>query len=123
MIEDVSLFGKLKGIIVPSDFKEDLYNKVAVMMFEQYEQMGTVVPAKIINYFESKEEQTEAASLFSTSFHEDMSMTEREKALNEIVQKIKRASLDYDSRHATDANQLMEVIKAQAELPKLHIYL
>ena len=123
LIEDVSLFGKLKGIIVPSDFKEDLYNKVAVMMFEQYEQMGTVVPAKIINYFESKEEQTEAASLFSTSFHEDMSMTEREKALNEIVQKIKRASLDYDSRHATDANQLMEVIKAQAELPKLHIYL
>ena len=93
------------------------------MMFEQYEAEGTVLPAKIINYFESKEEQTEAASLFSTSLHEGMNKMEREKALNEIVQKIKKASLDYDSRHAADAQQLMEVIKAQAELPKLHISL
>ncbi len=123
LIEDVSLFGKLKGIITPDDFKEELYNQVAKMMFEQYEQDGNVIPAKIINYFESKEEQTEVASLFSTSLHEDMSKLEREKALNEIVQKIKRASLDYDSSHATDAAQLQAVIKAQAELPKLHISL
>ena len=123
LIEDVSLFGKLKGIISPNDFKEPLYYQVASMMFEQYEKEGTVLPAKIINYFESKEEQTEAASLFSTSLHEDMNKMEREKALNEIVQKIKRASLDYDSSHATDAAQLQAVIKAQAELPKLHISL
>lgn len=123
LIEDVSLFGKLKGIISPRDFKEDLYHQVANMMFEQYEQEGNVLPAKIINYFESKEEQTEAASLFNTSLHEDMNKLEREKALNEIVQKIKRASLDYDSSHATDAAQLQAVIKAQAELPKLHISL
>ncbi len=123
LIEDVSLFGKLKGIITPNDFKEELYHQVAKMMFDQYEQEGNVIPAKIINYFESKEEQTEVASLFSTSLHEDMNKMEREKALNEIVQKIKRASLDYDSSHATDANQLMALIKAQAELPKLHISL
>lgn len=123
LIEDVTLFDKLSGIITPEDFKEELYHQVAEMIFEQYKQEGSVMPAKIINYFESKEEQTEAASLFSTSLKESMSKQEREKALNEIVQKIKRASLDYDSSHATDAAQLQAVIKAQAELPKLHISL
>lgn len=123
LIEDVSLFEKLRGIISPKDFKEELYNQVAEMMFSQYEQEGMVAPAKIINYFESKEEQMEVASLFSTSLHSDMNKMGREKALNEIVQKIKRASLDYDSSHATDAAKLQEVIKAQAELPKLHISL
>lgn len=123
LMEDVSLFQKLKGIISPNDFKEDLYHQVAEMMFEQYDKEGMILPAKIINYFESKEEQTEAASLFSTSLHKDMNKMEREKALNEIVQKIKRASLDYDSSHAANAAQLQAVIKAQAELPKLHISL
>ncbi len=123
LIEDTSLFEKLKGIISPNDFKEELYHQVAEMMFEQYEKEGMVIPAKIINCFESKEEQTEVASLFSTSLHENMNKMEKEKALNEMVQKIKRASLDYDSRHAVDVKQLQEVIKAQAELPKLHISL
>ncbi len=123
LTEDVSLFEKIKGIISPNDFKEELYYQVAQMMFEQYEKEGQVLPAKIINYFESKEEQNKVASLFSTSLYEGMSKVEKEKALNEMVQKIKRASLDYDSRHAVDVKQLQEVIKAQAELPKLHISL
>ncbi len=123
LTEDNSLFEKIKSVISPNDFKEELYHQVAQMMFEQYEKEGQVIPAKIINYFESKEEQNKVASLFSTSLYEGMSKVEKEKALNEMVQKIKRASLDYDSRHAVDVKQLQEVIKAQAELPKLHISL
>ncbi|MSS62462.1 DNA primase [Velocimicrobium porci] len=123
LIEDISLFSKIRNIITPNDFKEELYHQVADMLFQQYETDHNVVPAKIINYFESKEEQNEVASLFSTSLQEGMNQLEREKALNEIVRRIKKYSLDYESRHATDIAQLQKIIKEQGELQKLHISL
>ena len=123
LIEDISLFSKIRNIITPNDFKEELYHQVADMLFQQYETEHNVVPAKIINYFESKEEQNEVASLFSTSLQEGMNQLEREKALNEIVRRIKKYSLDYESKHATDIAQLQKIIKEQGELQKLHISL
>lgn len=123
LIEDVSLFPKIRGIITPNDFKEELYHKVADMLFEQYNTEEMVTPAKIVNYFESKEEQKEIASLFNTSLNEGMNLLEKEKALNEIVGRIKKYSLDYESKHATDIEQLQKIIKEQGELQKLHISL
>lgn len=123
LIEDITLFKKLKGIISSEDFKEELYNRVAVMLFEQYEKEGVVTPAKILNYFESKEEQNEVASLFSTSINGEMNKIEKEKALNETVLRVKKNSLDYSGRHASDINQLQRIIKEQADLQKLHISL
>ncbi|MEG2440784.1 MAG: DNA primase [Acetivibrio sp.] len=123
LIEDTRLFEKIKGIITAADFKEELYEKVAKMLFEQYEEGGTVTPAKILNQFESKEEQTEAASLFNTSLSRDMNPVEREKAFNEIVIRIKKYSLDYTSKHVTEIEQLQKIIKEQRNLQKLHISL
>lgn len=120
---DISLFPKIQGIIRPEDFKEPLYFKVADMLFQQYEEEHNVIPAKIINQFESKEEQTEVASLFSTMFREDMSLLEREKALNETVLRIKRFSLEYASKDITDINELQQIIGKQRDLQKLHISL
>ncbi len=123
LIEDTRLFEKIKGIISSQDFKEDLYFKVSKMLFEQYEKEKQVTPAKILNQFESKEEQREAASLFNTSLSKDMNLLEREKAFNEIVIRIKKYSLDYESKHVTDITQLQEIIKKQGNLQKLHISL
>lgn len=123
LIEDTSLFSKIKGIITAEDFKEDLYHKAADMLFTQYNTEETVTPAKIMNYFESKEEQNEIASLFHTSLNEGMNLLEKEKALNEIVRRIKKYSLDYESKHAADIEQLQKIIKEQGELQKLHISL
>ena len=123
LIEDTRLFEKIKGIITPEDFKENLYFKVSKMLFEQYEKEKNVTPAKILNQFESKEEQREAASLFNTSLSKDMNLLEREKAFNEIVIRIKKYSLDYASKHVTDITQLQEIIKEQGNLQKLHISL
>ncbi|MFA9465592.1 MAG: DNA primase [Velocimicrobium sp.] len=123
LIEDTRLFEKIKGIICPEDFKEELYFKVSKMLFEQYEKEKVVTPAKILNQFQSKEEQREAASLFNTSLSKDMNLLEREKAFNEIVVRIKKYSLDYASKYATDIAQLQEIMKKQGNLQKLHISL
>ena len=123
MIEDTRLFQKINGVISEKDFDGELYQTVAKMLFQQYKEQGQVIPAKIINQFESKEEQNEVASLFSTTFQEEMSMLEKEKALNDLVYRIKKYSLDTRSRNVTDIEQMQSLIKEQADLQKLHISL
>ncbi len=123
MIEDTRLFQKLNGVISEKDFDGELYQTVAGMLFTQYKEQGQVIPAKIINQFESKEEQSEVASLFSTTFQEEMSMLEKEKALNDLVYRIKKYSLEIRSRNVTDIEQMQSIIKEQADLQKLHISL
>lgn len=123
LIEEVSLFDKIEGILSPEDFREEPYHKVAEMLFTQYKEEGEVIPAKIINSFTDKEEQKEAASLFHSNLKENMSLKEKEKAWNETVIRIKKESLDYQNRHATDISELQRIIKEQAMLQKLHISL
>ncbi len=126
LIEDLRLFEKIKGIITPADFTEDLYKQAAELLFSQYDKEGKVTPAKILNHFESKEEQKEAAALFSLELSNEMSAKEKEKALNETVMRIKKNSLDIQSKEAiekNDAQNLQIIIKAQMDLQKLHIFL
>ena len=52
-----------------------------------------------------------------------MSSKEKEKAWNETVIRIKKESLDYQNRHATDILELQRIMKEQAMLQKLHISL
>lgn len=124
LIEDTSLFDKIKGIIESDDFTEELYEQVAQMLFDQYAAEHRVTPAKIINQFESKEEQNEVASLFSTEIPEDLGDAERRKALEETIVRIKKNSLDTKSKKAIENNDiigLQNIIREQADLQKLHI--
>ncbi len=126
LIDDLRLFEKIKGIITPRDFTEDLYRQAAELLFDQYEKEGKVTPAKILNHFESKEEQKEAAALFSLELSSEMGSKEKEKALNETVQRIKKNSLDKQSKEAIERNDiqtLQGIIKEQTGLQKLHISL
>ncbi len=124
LIEDTAIFDKIKGIIGPEDFTEELYRQVAKMLFDQHETEHRVTPAKIINYFESKEEQSEAASLFNMAMRGELSDSERKKALEETVMRIRKNSLDVRSKKAIENNDiqaLQQIIREQADLQKLHI--
>ena len=91
---DTSMFRRIKGIITPKDFSSGFCRTVAEMVFEQFEQKGEVNPAKIINHFEDKEEQMMAAGLFSTEFREEMDEVAQKKAFEDIVRKVKQASIE-----------------------------
>ena len=123
LIEDVSLFSKVDKILTAEDFREEPYRTVAVSLFQQYQDQGQVNPAKIINQFSSKEEQSEVASMFNRNLSEELTIQEKERALNETVYQIKKESLDYKNSHATDLAQLQEIITEQAELQKLQLLL
>ena len=64
------------------------------MVFAQFAEYGRVNPAQIINHFENKEEQTMAASLFSTEFREEMDEAGQKKAFEDTVRKVKLAAIE-----------------------------
>ncbi len=122
LIEEPNIYGKIKNIISPEDFLEPLYNKVATMLFGQLEQ-GEINPARILNSFESEEEHKEAAALFNTPLSDELSGQEKEKALNEMVVKVRKDSIEHITRNTTDMAVLQELIAKKNELAKLKINL
>ncbi|MBQ1688732.1 MAG: DNA primase [Lachnospiraceae bacterium] len=123
LLEDVSLFDKVRKVLNLEDFREEPFHTVAAMVFQQYDAEGRVEPAKIINHFQSKEEQSLVASMFNKSLGQEYSRMEMERALNETVYRIKKESLDYKMSHCVDMQEIQSLIKEQAELQKLHISL
>lgn len=123
LIDDPKTFQRIENIIRPEDFTEDLYRQAAVMVFEQYEKEHTVLPAKIINYFESKEEQTMVADLFSTEVRVEMDESARKKAFADTILRVKKNSLDMAYKAAIETNdivKLQNIMLEQKDLDKLH---
>jgi DNA primase, catalytic core len=115
LIDDNTLFDKIKGILAPGDFTDGIYQEVATFVFEQYEKEHTVKPAKIINNFQDKEEQSEVASLFSAEIRGEIDALGRRKAFGDTVMKLKENSLDRQSKKASEANDTMLVMKIITE--------
>lgn len=126
LIENAGLYHKIKKYIVPEDFTEEMYHKVAALLFRQFEESGTASPAKIISMFSQEEEQKEIAALFNARLHEIDSKEDREKALKETIVRIKQNSIQYRSDHlaSNDMAGLMKIVtdkKNLEELENLHI--
>ncbi|MGN0349447.1 MAG: DNA primase [Roseburia sp.] len=125
LIEDTRLFPKIREYIHPEDFTEEIYCRVAQALFSQYETSGTVNPAKIVSMSQNEEEQREIASLFNATIHEVETKEDKEKALREVIIKVKENSID--SRLAKPENvDISEWDKLFAErkaLENLHISL
>lgn len=123
LIERPELFEKIEGLIEPEDFVDELYRQVAGMVFEEHKK-GKINPAQILNHFiEGEEQYREVASLFHASLSDSLNNEEQKKAFSETVKKIKKNSLEVQSRKATDIAQLQKIIKQQSELANLQISL
>jgi DNA primase len=123
LIENPVLFDKIHGVITPEDFIEELYHKVAQMVFDGHA-AGTLNPAEILNHFINDDDQYRAvAGLFHASLKESPNNEEQKKAFSETIMKVKKNSLDYASRHAEGIEELQRIIKEQAALKDLHISL
>lgn len=126
LIENTGLYQKIKKYITPEDFTEELYFKVAELLFAQFEESGVANPAKIINCFLQEEEQKEVTGLFNARIHEVETKDEMEKALKETLLRVKENSMKHRSENLapTDMEGLLRVIndkKSLEELKNLHI--
>lgn len=126
LIENTGLYQKIKKYIVPEDFTEEIYYKVAKILFLQFEETGTASPAQIVSMFSDEEDQKEIAALFNAKIHKVETKEEWEKALKETIIKIKQNSIKYRSDHLAPADMagLMQLVTDKRnleELEKLHI--
>jgi len=122
LIDEPELFEKIKEYISPADFVDPFYRKIAEIFWEQLIS-NQVNPAKIIDHFDSEEEHKNAAALFNSPLSDKLSYDEKERALNDTVLKIKKNSLDYRAAHATDIQEMQNIILEQTKLQKIHITL
>lgn len=124
LVNDTGLFDVLSGIISEEDFVAEDYRIVADTLFSQYRETGQVKPAAIVDMFPDMDKQRLVASILQTELAFDMTLEEREKAVNDVVKRTKLAKIDYDmSMCMDDMTRLQELIKAKAKIAKLHISL
>ena len=126
LAEEPYLYGRVKKYLSPEDFTDELYEKVARKLFEDFEQ-GACSPGRLVGLFEEEEKQRQVAQLFNAKIELSDSRQEREKAFHDILLTVKRNSLEYYSGRLgsdmTAINQVLEAKKALEELNKAHISL
>lgn len=122
LVQDMSLYPKVAAYLSPDDFIEEPFHDVAVRLYEQLDN-GQINPAAIISTFDDGATQKKVASIFNRELAEELSDSERERALNQTVKKIKKNSLDIKSRSVTDVAQLQNIIKEQKEIQNIQIHL
>lgn len=114
-----ALYETVKHEITPEDFTEPLYRQVAERLFAQYEQ-GSVNPAQIISGF-LQDEQSEVAGLFHARLPELNSQQEQEKALADVIARIRRDSLEakkaqVDVTSLEDMQRFIDAAKANKRI-------
>ena len=123
MVNEPQLFDKLEGIIGPDDFYEQIYHGVALLLFKQYEEEKAVIPGKILNQYTDLEDQKKIAELFNTTLKISPLAEDRDKALNDVVRRVKEDSIEQQMNATNDILRWQDLIKEKANLAKLHISL
>lgn len=123
MVNEPQLFEKLQGIIGPDDFYEQIYHGVAILLFQQYEDEKAVIPGKILNQYTDLDDQKKIAELFNTTLKISPSPEDQNKALNDIVRRVKEDSIEQQMNATNDILKWQDLIKEKANLAKLHISL
>lgn len=117
------LFAKIHPYISEEDFTDPLYQEVALMVFQQLGK-GEMNPGGILNHFINDEEQYKSvAAIFHTTLEDVSTREEREKAISDIVRRVKTDSLEQAGRQMNDLNTLRNLLKQQEALKDLHISL
>ncbi len=120
MVNRPELFGKLKNYISEEDFSGKV-KEVATQLFRQYRDTGQVNPAALLNRFEESGEQREIAGILSRDEPFEIEKEAEEKALTEMVKKLKLREVDRKLRGGEGS--AFELAKKKKDIQKLEIHL
>ena len=112
LVEDISLYKQIKDYISPADFADELYRKIAELLFAQLDE-GNFQPVQIIGQFEESEEQSIVTEVFNTRLEALESESDNKKAFRDILISIKTNSIKGGGLSKNDA------LKAKKQLEEL----
>ncbi|MGE4214398.1 MAG: DNA primase, partial [Anaerotignaceae bacterium] len=116
------IYDKIKLHLNPQDFIDEVYIRLAEIVFDAAENGATIFPAGAVNYFETPEAQKKVAEVFAIKFKYD-GMNELEKAVNEEIRLIKRTKADALAATATSIEEIKTLIELKKQLDTLYITL
>ena len=122
MVNEPYLFDKLEGVISEDDFTSEAIHEVAKAIFEQYRTTGKVSPAAVLSRFEDAESQEHVSAVFTKELDFDATPSVMEKALTDIITKIKTENYDKLLKEGGNVNAI-EIARRKNELKKLRIRL
>ncbi len=124
LINDNSLFDKIKGIVTPEDFLDPVYHDVIKELMEQYERDGTVTPAAIMNHYQSKEEHEKISGIMQQDFDMEVAQSEKSKVITDLVKSIRHRSLQHQLEEAKgDLAKTGQLMMNKAMIDRLQIHI
>ncbi|MCR4694012.1 MAG: DNA primase [Pseudobutyrivibrio sp.] len=107
LVEEPTIYKKIKSYIGQDDFEDGLYRQVAGEVLSVLESDGIPDPGAISTHFEDLEDQKVVAALFNTSVGELTDGKDRSKALKETLLRIKKHSLEQAQKNGADFKSLI----------------
>ncbi len=119
---DPSVFDAVARYIGPEDFTDETCRLAAEELFAQHAQ-GEIAPARIVDLFTDEVQQRAVAGVFHADIPSGESPAKREKALNEIVQRVKRDSIEARAgqRDPTDVGEMQRLLEERKQLEDIQI--
>ncbi len=95
LVNENSLFDKLEGVITAEDFFEPVYHDIAAELFSQYHKDGKVIPAAVINHYQSKEEHEKVSRIMQQNFDIEVAQSDKSKVITDLVKGIRLRSIQH----------------------------
>lgn len=87
MAADPRVITAVRGLIAPEDFPEEIERTICRVLYDQAAS-GSVDPAALVDRFEDREQQEQAAAILHTDLHDIREAEEASKALTEMVYQV-----------------------------------
>lgn len=117
---NVRLYEKLKKVLEPSDFVEEVYGRAWKYLEPLYEKNGAIFPGELVSFFQEPKQQQMVTAVFATQLAYETPQ-DMEKALNEEVKLIKRAKIDKMAAGAVSIEDIQKLLEAKRLLEELYI--
>lgn len=123
MADEKEIYTAVKDYLKPEDFSDGITREIAAEIYTGYEK-GDISPADILTRFAMEGRANEASSVINKKLYETDTSMGREKALTELVIRIKKKALSRSKGEDDGEDPLKKVReekKALAELKKIRI--
>ncbi|WP_317367441.1 DNA primase [uncultured Tyzzerella sp.] len=117
---NINIYNILKNYITPDDFLDDVYIKLANLIFELNEKNQPIYPAEITLKFENTEEQQKVSKVFMLKV--DFSNSDNlEKVINDQIKIIKKSYFNKIISENKNLEKVEKALKDNKTFDKLYI--
>ncbi|MBP5225679.1 MAG: DNA primase [Lachnospiraceae bacterium] len=120
LLDAPEAYRKVAKLLQPEDFKDELVQQAAAVLFEQLA-AGKADPARIIDRFVQTDRYAEVTALLSSGYLKDQDEDVRKQAFREAVLRVKSDALDRRIDKTTDPSQLMDLLREKQDLKRIEV--